>query len=324
VLYEEDKGSPKSDHFNAYAEDWAFFGSTSMTTTYLYDTGNATDPFGMTVMNACPDAHHQYQCLCAAKDTTGCAKEQGWRYKMDPTSPGYNSDYGYWAPYIMMSSNTTPKVFVLLYNANEDPQAQIRRIIYILGINTGDGPKFGHVLMPRTLFRIDDGTTRGAGLSTDHWSAWTTNYFIVGGDERNVMRRLHEISLGRWPLQPSCALSCTATATPSSGAAPLTVSFSAQPSTSNCDDLLPYYSWTFDDGGASTEQSPHHTYAAAGTYNWGMTATLAGRTVTPKGTVAVCGLSCTASVPSNACANGPVPFMATVTASGCSGNPAFA
>ncbi len=56
--------------------------------------------------------------------------------------------------------------------------------------------------------------------------------------------------------------------TPTSGDYPLTVSFS---------DLSTNgptaWSWTFGDGGASTAQSPSHTYTAAGTYTVSLTAT---------------------------------------------------
>jgi len=54
------------------------------------------------------------------------------------------------------------------------------------------------------------------------------------------------------------------TATPSSGAAPLGVQFTAN--ASDEDATLLNYSWNFGDGGTSAETNPVHTYAVAGTY----------------------------------------------------------
>jgi PKD repeat protein len=56
----------------------------------------------------------------------------------------------------------------------------------------------------------------------------------------------------------------TASATPATGPAPLTVQFSAALQ----GGTAPYaYSWTFGDGGTSTEAAPSHLYAANGSYN---------------------------------------------------------
>jgi len=59
-------------------------------------------------------------------------------------------------------------------------------------------------------------------------------------------------------------LSATATASPTSGPAPLTVNLGVQAS----GGTPPYaYSWNFGDRTTSTSQSPQHAYTAAGTYN---------------------------------------------------------
>jgi PKD repeat protein len=73
-----------------------------------------------------------------------------------------------------------------------------------------------------------------------------------------------------------CALSCTASV-PSTGQVNTSISFQATaiPSTS-CSGGTPTYSWNFGDGGASTEQNPTHTYTAANTYDWSVTASMAG------------------------------------------------
>jgi PKD repeat protein len=60
-------------------------------------------------------------------------------------------------------------------------------------------------------------------------------------------------------------------ATPFSGAVPLSVTFTDESTNSPTS-----WSWTFGDGGTSTEQNPSHTYNAAGTYTVSLTATNAG------------------------------------------------
>jgi PKD repeat protein len=60
---------------------------------------------------------------------------------------------------------------------------------------------------------------------------------------------------------PTAALA----ATPSTGAAPLTVSFYGSGS-ADPDGTIASYSWNFGDGGTSTAANPGHTYATAGTY----------------------------------------------------------
>ncbi len=56
-----------------------------------------------------------------------------------------------------------------------------------------------------------------------------------------------------------------ATATPTSGFAPLPVTFAASATDADEDDLT--YRWDFGDGATSTEQNPSHTYSAAGSYS---------------------------------------------------------
>jgi len=58
-------------------------------------------------------------------------------------------------------------------------------------------------------------------------------------------------------------LNCSASATPTTGAAPLSVSLSA----SGIQGTPPYsYRWQFGDGSSSTQQNPSHTYQTVGSY----------------------------------------------------------
>ena len=71
-------------------------------------------------------------------------------------------------------------------------------------------------------------------------------------------------------------------ATPSSGTAPLTVSF-----TDTSGGAPTSWSWAFGDGGSSTSQNPSHIYAAAGTFTATLTATNATGSGTATHTVTV-------------------------------------
>jgi PKD repeat protein len=71
-------------------------------------------------------------------------------------------------------------------------------------------------------------------------------------------------------IQGSTPLSATAAGTPTTGNAPLGVSFTG----SGSGGTAPYsYSWNFGDGTTSTTQNPSHTYASAGTYTATLTVT---------------------------------------------------
>ena len=68
-----------------------------------------------------------------------------------------------------------------------------------------------------------------------------------------------------------------ASASPVSGAAPLTVDFSASATDPDGDAIS--YNWTFGDSGSSSARNPSHTYNAAGTYLARLTVTANGDTV---------------------------------------------
>jgi len=61
--------------------------------------------------------------------------------------------------------------------------------------------------------------------------------------------------------------SASFTASPTSGEAPLTVNF-----TDSSTGYVTAWSWSFGDGGTSTQQNPSHTYTKAGTYTVSLTA----------------------------------------------------
>jgi len=124
----------------------------------------------------------------------------------------------------------------------------------------------------------------------------------------------------------ACTISCTASALPISGTAPLAVSFTATATPTNCGGV-PSYAWTFGDGQSSTQQNPSHTYVNAGTYPWSFTVTVDGVTCTKSGTItatSACSLTCTATAATSASSGTALAFTATATPSaGCTGTPSF-
>ncbi len=134
---------------------------------------------------------------------------------------------------------------------------------------------------------------------------------------------------GSWPsarldiadiVSSGCSFTCTASATPESGAKPLEVNFSATAEGSGCSGS-PAYSWTFGDGSSSTSQNPLHTYENDGSYDWSLTVTWGGQTCSKSGTVTVggCAVSCEATLSATSgYAPLSVNYSASSTATGCS------
>jgi len=99
-----------------------------------------------------------------------------------------------------------------------------------------------------------------------------------------------------------CSVICTATAPPSAPAG-AAAQFSATATASSCDGAVTY-DWGFGDGTPhSSEQSPTHTYQAAGAYTWRMTAAADDQECKRTGTIDVYEGACTPSATS-LCLNG--------------------
>ncbi|MEZ5359993.1 MAG: PKD domain-containing protein [Candidatus Zixiibacteriota bacterium] len=98
--------------------------------------------------------------------------------------------------------------------------------------------------------------------SADNIDAYLTSTYIgkMGAGRVNAY---NAVNTGT-PDPPVAAF----TGTPTSGTAPLTVSFTDQSTGS-----ITSWSWTFGDGGTSTSQSPSHQYTSAGTYSVTLTVT---------------------------------------------------
>ncbi|WP_433728814.1 ThuA domain-containing protein [Actinoplanes sp. CA-051413] len=92
---------------------------------------------------------------------------------------------------------------------------------------------------------------------------WGTGF--GGNNDDSGIYRIDYIAGERAPI-------AAATATPTSGPAPLTVQFSSAGSRDPDGGALTY-AWTFGDGGTSAEANPTHTYATAGNYTAQLTVT---------------------------------------------------
>ena len=117
-----------------------------------------------------------------------------------------------------------------------------------------------------------------------------------------------------------CSLTCTAQA-PTAGWLGQPVQFSSQATVAHCLGTESY-SWSFGDGGTSTEQNTRHSYAAAGTYSWTLRVNVGSVTCEQAGTVTVCSLTCTATVPARGQVGTPVSFASYAGAS-CTGSIAY-
>jgi PKD repeat protein len=126
-------------------------------------------------------------------------------------------------------------------------------------------------------------------------------------------------------VAPQCLVSCSATV-PATGQALVPVAFAGSAATDHCTPSWPSYLWDFGDGVTSTQTSPSHTYAAAGTYTWTLTASTAGVSCVRTGTIVVsppppCTVTCDAVVPATGFAGFVSAFQGTATASYCGGGP---
>jgi M6 family metalloprotease-like protein len=125
----------------------------------------------------------------------------------------------------------------------------------------------------------------------------------------------------------TCVITCSASADPLSGPAPLHVSFDASDRSCDCEQS-PDYSWDFGDGTSTQDDYPAHVYTQPGTYTYTFTALGdGGVTCAQQGTIVVAqgceNLSCAAQASPE---TGPAPlavaFTATASGSSCE-NPAF-
>ena len=119
----------------------------------------------------------------------------------------------------------------------------------------------------------------------------------------------------------AAALSCTGSASPTSGTVPLNVTFTGSAS----GGTSPYtFAWTFGDSGTGSGASVSHTYATTGSFDWSLTVTdTALAACTKNGTITVSpapSLSCTAGASPT---SGNAPLLVNFSGSATGGTPAY-
>jgi glucose/arabinose dehydrogenase len=109
----------------------------------------------------------------------------------------------------------------------------------------------------------DGGTSTQPNPSHTYQSAGTyTARLTVSDGVNSTASNNISVSVTTSGNQPPVAV---ASGSPTSGTAPLTVNFSSAGS-SDPEGVALTYSWTFGDGGTSTQPNPSHTYQSTGTY----------------------------------------------------------
>ncbi|WP_162558687.1 PKD domain-containing protein [Robertkochia solimangrovi] len=116
---------------------------------------------------------------------------------------------------------------------------------------------------PYALFGDNAGNYTGQVLPVGNYTLIATPYSSSGGG--GTAGTPLTINFSMTEVTGLVAPDAQAAALPLSGTSPLSVSFSSAGSTDS-DGTIVSYSWTFGDGGTSTEANPTHIYNAAGTY----------------------------------------------------------
>ena len=102
--------------------------------------------------------------------------------------------------------------------------------------------------------------------------ASSSPYKNAGTDGRDIGADIDAIQVALGEQPPSNQAPTVATsATPTSGTAPLAVSFNSNANDS--DGFIATYYWDFGDGGSSTQSAPSHVYQSAGTFTARLTVT---------------------------------------------------
>ncbi|MGA9752084.1 MAG: C25 family cysteine peptidase [Acidobacteriota bacterium] len=163
-----------------------------------------------------------------------------------------------------------------------------------------------------------DGSAHSSDQNPTHayTSAGTYTWTMTASDSGTTCSQTGTIQVD------ACSLTCSAIVPPS-GVAGVPLTFVAA-SASEC-TASPTFLWDFGDGTGGTQGSiVTHAYAQGGTYQWTLTVTAGGQTCSQSGTVTVCSLTCSATVPSRGQPGAAVSLSATASlGAGCPGSPAF-
>ena len=153
-------------------------------------------------------------------------------------------------------------------------------------------------------YRVLYGTQSGVytfSLAAGNVTTWTANnlnagqtyYFVVQAvNAAGLTSPLSQEVSGMVPIGSTACAGVTATA-PATGTVGSPVAFIALPSPAGCTGTVTYQ-WALGDGTSSTEGTASHTYYAAQSYTWTLSAMVDGAAVaTQTGTIAVSDYACT-------------------------------
>jgi len=172
---------------------------------------------------------------------------------------------------------------------------------------------------PSLLWDFGDGMTTGISDPAHIYAQPGTYQWTLRTESDGVVC----IRTGTVKALPPCAVTCSATADPSQGSAPLLVAFDAAAAAENCADPL-LVEWAFGDGILGQGPSVTHLYEQPGLYGWTMTASAGEASCSASGQVEAaspCILTCSAWT-EDAGASLSVGFLKDIRAEGCTEAPA--
>jgi PKD repeat protein len=135
------------------------------------------------------------------------------------------------------------------------------------------------------LIIIEDSKVGGLKPGDQLVNVFGETQLLVGAAGTGLLENIDSTPAGRYILvgNPGCAPKAMLAANPTSGSAPLSVSFSGSGSSDPDGDVIHSYTFTFGDGKSVTQANPSviHQYSAPGAYTANLTVADAGGTVSP-------------------------------------------
>ena len=172
-------------------------------------------------------------------------------------------------------------------------------------------------------------------VQTNTWTRWPDLPDVrVGGTAVRMPGKSGEFVLfggyrGNTPIAETyvyktCTITCNASASPSSGMAPLAVQFSADYTPSGCPSGTPTTKWDFGDGSSAEGTTSSHVYEKSGTFAWSFTVSIGAYSCIKRGEVKVAENPCTIicnvmANPTQGRAPITVNFIASVVPINCDG-----
>lgn len=214
--------------------------------------------------------------------------------------------------------NITGCAFTCIANATPQsgsPPLEVNFTSSVEGVSCSGSPTY--------LWDFGDGTTSTQQNPTHTYNnEGTYNWILTVNWNGTICEKNGTITVG------GCQLTCEALVSPTSGSAPLNVTFSASSTATGCSSEVTY-EWDFGDGSKSTEKTTTHTYSTAGNYTYTLTVKSGETTCSKSGLITVtdtgsCTLTCEATVsPTSGTAPLTVLCVGSESHQNCSQTPIF-